>query len=104
MRIHNIRNFAYAPDSRYTPAYYDKTFDLRKLDSVWFIVEHFGDWKGPAHTFLSFGFGEQDYVAVSVEIRKEKGENYSPLKGLLKRYELTYVIGDERDLIKLRTN
>ena len=102
--IRNIRNFRYQSESNFAPAYYDKSFDLTQLRDVWFIVEHFGDWKGPAHTFLSFDFGNQGYVAVSVEIRKEKGESFSPLKGLFKRYEVMYVIGDENDLIKLRTN
>lgn len=101
--IRNVRNFTYRTTSDYTPAYYDKTFDLRKLESVWFFVEPFGKG-GAAHTFVSFGFGGNDFVAVSIEIRKEKGESFSPLKGLLRRYELMYVIGDERDLVKLRTN
>jgi hypothetical protein len=101
--IRNIRNFSYTAEDRYTPAYYDKVFDLRKLDSVWFIVEPFGQ-PGAAHTFVSFGFGEDDYVAISIEIRKEKGESFSAWKGLLRQYEIMYVIGDERDLIKLRTN
>ncbi len=101
--IHNIRNFDYRSADDYTPAYYDKTFDLRKLDSVWFVVEPFGTF-GAAHTFVSFGFGDADYVAISIEIRKEKGESFSPLKGLLRRYEIMYVVGDERDLIRLRTN
>ncbi len=101
--IHNIRNFSYISADRYVPAYYDKTFDLRKLDSVWFVVEPFGT-AGAAHTFVSFGFGDEDYVAISIEIRKEKGESFSPIGGLLRRYEIMYVIGDERDLIKLRSN
>jgi len=101
--IRNIRNFRYEAVDRYTPAYYDKTFDLRKLESAWFVVEPFGGG-GAAHTFLSFGFGGNDFVAISVEIRKEKGEMFSPLKGLLRQYEVMYVVGDERDLIKLRTN
>ncbi|MFL5571837.1 MAG: DUF4105 domain-containing protein, partial [Gemmatimonadaceae bacterium] len=101
--LRNIRNFRYTSTDRYTPAYYDKTFDLRQLDSVWFFVEPFGRM-GAAHTFVSFGFGDRDFVAVSIEIRKEKGESFSPLSGLLRRYELMYVIGDERDLVKLRTN
>jgi len=53
---------------------------------------------------MSFGFSGDDYLAVSVEIRKEKGEEFSPWKGLARQYELMYVIGDERDLIQLRTN
>jgi hypothetical protein len=101
--IRNIRNFTYETADRYTPAYYDKTFDLRKLDSAWFFVEPFGKG-GAAHTFVSFGFEDRDFVAISVEIRKEAGESFSPIRGLLRQFEIMYVIGDERDLVKLRTN
>ncbi|HRH26051.1 MAG TPA: DUF4105 domain-containing protein [Candidatus Paceibacterota bacterium] len=106
--IRNIRNFTYTSTTNYTPSYYDKTFDLSKIRSVDYIVEPFSDWEGSAHTFLTFGFGESEstaeYVSISVEIRKEQGESFSALKGLLKQYELMYVIADERDVIKLRTN
>lgn len=101
--IRNVRNFRYESVDRFKPAYYDKTFDLRHLDSAWFFVEPFGKG-GAAHTFVSFGFGGRDFVAISVEIRKEKGETFSPLKGLLRQYEVMYVVGDERDLVALRTN
>jgi hypothetical protein len=101
--IENIRNFSYKSTSEYVPRYETRTYDLGKLDAVWFIVERFGDAPAIAHTFLSFGFGGE-YVAISVEIRKELGETYSPLKGLLRQYELMYVIADERDVIGLRTN
>jgi len=101
--IHNIRNYHYTAEDRYTPAYYNKTFDLRKLDSAWFFVEPFGKM-GAAHTFVSFGFEDRDFVAISIEIRKEKGESFSALRGLLREYEVMYVVGDERDLVKLRTN
>ncbi|HEV7767069.1 MAG TPA: DUF4105 domain-containing protein [Thermoanaerobaculia bacterium] len=101
--VRNIRNFTYTTEDEYTPAYYDKAFDLRKLDSVWYIVEPFGT-VGAAHTFVSYGFGERDFLAISIEIRKEKGETFSPIRGLLREYEIMYVIGDERDLLKLRTN
>ena len=101
--VRNVRNFDYTSVDRYTPAYYDKTFDLRRLDSAWFFVEPFGKG-GAAHTFVSFGFGDRDFLSISVEIRKEKGESFSVLKGILRQYEVMYVVGDERDLVKLRTN
>ncbi len=101
--IRDVRNFEYETEDRYAPAYYDKTYDLRELDSAWFFVEPFGKG-GAAHTFVSFGFADRDFVSISVEIRKEKGESFSPLKGLMREYELMYVVGDERDLVKLRTN
>ena len=103
--ITNIRNINYRTTSDYDVRYYDKTFDLNKLESLWYMVEPFsGHGGGAAHTLLSFGFEGGDYVAISVEIRKEKGESFSPLKGLLRQYELVYVIADERDVIKLRSN
>ncbi len=102
--IHNIRNFSYASTTSYTPNYYDKTFDITKLKNVWYVVEPFSGIPGSAHTFLSFEFENDQFVSISVEIRKEKGESYSPIKGLFNTYELMYVIADERDVIKLRSN
>jgi len=102
--IHNVRNFTYASTTSYTPAYYEKTYDLNRITSVDYIVSPFSEWEGSAHTFLSFGFEGGTYVSISIEIRKEKGESFSALKGLFKQYEIMYVVGDERDLVKLRTN
>lgn len=99
--IKNIRDFSYRSTSDYTPEYYDQTFNLRDLTRVWYIVEPFGSI-GAAHTFVSFEFGVGDFVAVSIEIRKEKGESFSPWKGVLRQYELAYVIASERDAIGLR--
>lgn len=101
--IEGVRNFAYRTADDYAPHLESRTYDLGKLDSMWFVVERFGDAPAIAHTFLSFGFGDE-FVAISVEIRKERGETYSPVKGLLRQYELMYVIADERDVIGLRTN
>lgn len=103
VHLYNIRNFTYITPNTYLISHYNKTYDLNKLDSVWYIVEPFSKWQGAAHTFLSFGFGNE-YVAISAEIRKTEGEKFSPFKGLFRQYELMYVIGDEQDLIKLRSN
>jgi len=60
---------------------------------------------GPAiaHLFLSSGFGD-DRLAVSIEARKERGEGYSSAKGFFRQYELYYVVADERDVVRVRTN
>lgn len=102
--IKNVRNFEYGSEHEYTPRYYTKTYDVSTIKSVDYIVEPFGDFSGAAHTFLSFGFEGGDYVSISVEIRKKKGQIFSPLKSLFKQYELMYVVADEQDVIKLRTN
>jgi hypothetical protein len=101
--LRNVRNFEYRSVDDYVPRYETRSYDLSQLDSMWFVVERLGEKPGIAHTLVSFGFGGE-YVAVSVEIRKERGESYSVLKGLLRQYELMYVIADERDVIGLRTN
>lgn len=101
--MHNIRNFDYRSETDYTPAYYDKRFDVSKLTGVDIIAVY---WMGPAvaHIFVSFEFAGSDHLAVSIETRKEKGEEYSTLKGFFRQYELYYVVADERDVIRLRTN
>ena len=101
--VHNIRNCDYRSETDYTCRYYDRTFDLRKLASVEMFLVHWGSpWI--AHPIMSFGFGDDGYLAISIETRKEKGEEYSAVKGFFRQYELTYVVADERDVIRLRTN
>ncbi len=102
--VHNIRNFTYATTTEYVKGYYDKTFNLKDIRHVWYVVEPFSGIPGSAHTFLSFEFADNQFVSVSVEIRKEKGESFHPVKGLLNQYELMYVVADERDVVKLRSN
>jgi hypothetical protein len=100
--LHNVRNFTYRSATDFTPQYADKTVDLRQLETVDLIASY---WAGDAiaHLLVSFGFGETDFVAVSIETRKERTEDYSSLKGFFKQYELIYVVADERDVIRLRT-
>ncbi len=107
--IRNIRNFRYRSSSDYDIDYYDRTYTLSGLHSVDFFVEPFSV-PGPmnfigglAHTFVSFGF-PQDYLTVSIEIRREKGQRYHPIKGLFRAYEIIYVFASERDVVSLRTN
>ncbi|TFG98415.1 MAG: DUF4105 domain-containing protein [Myxococcales bacterium] len=100
--VHNIRNFDYRSETDFTPAYYDRTVDLRKLDRLDLISVY---WMGPAiaHVMLSFGFGE-DHLAISIEVRKEESEPYSSVAGFFRQYEIVYIVSDERDVIRLRTN
>jgi hypothetical protein len=101
--IHNVRNFSYRSETDYQPVYETRTYDLSKLESVDLFTVY---WMGPAiaHTIISFGFAGDDYLAVSIEARKEEGEGYSSIKGFFRQYELIYIVADERDVIGLRTN
>jgi hypothetical protein len=101
--IHNIRNCDYRTDTDYTAAYYDKTFDLSKLQGADLFICFWGPTL-IAHTIMSFDFDDGQYLCISIETRKEKGEDYSAVKGFFKQFELIYIVADERDLIRLRTN
>jgi hypothetical protein len=100
--IWGVRNFEYRSKSDFTPRWEDRTYDLRKLDSVDVIAVYWAG-KAVAHLMVSFGFQDQDYVAVSIETRKERDASYSTLAGFFRRFELYYVVADERDVIRVRT-
>jgi hypothetical protein len=101
--LHDVRNFDYRTETDFTPRYEERTYDLRRLDSMDLVASY---WMGEAiaHVMLSFGFAGEDFVAVSIETRRERTEGYSTVAGFFKQYELFYVVADERDLIRLRTN
>jgi len=106
--VNHFRNCVYRSETDYDTAFETKQFPLNEIESVWLIVQKFTSAEGPAHVFLSFGLKPNqidapEYFSISVEIRREQGEIYSPLKGLYRNYEVTHVIGDERDLIGVRT-
>jgi hypothetical protein len=101
--IHNIRNCDYRTETDFICSYYDKSFDLTKLKNVDFFLVYWGSPK-IAHTMMSFDFEGQGSVCISIETRKEKGEDYSTVKGFFRQYEIIYVVADERDLVRLRTN
>ena len=103
-RIHisGYRNFEYRSVDEFTPRYEERELQLSKLKSLDFYVSY---WQpGPvAHTFVSFGFEDADPVVVSIETRPEVGEGFDPLASLFKKFELIYVVGDERDIVGVRT-
>jgi hypothetical protein len=103
IHVENIRNNTYRSTTDFDVRHYDATYNLSEIQGVWFMVEPFAGW-GAAHTLVSFEFPDHRYLAISVEIRKEQGESFSAVKGLFRQYELMYVVADEEDVIKLRSN
>lgn len=101
--LHNYRNFEWRSETDFTPRRETRTFPLSALQHVDFIMVY---WSSPhiCHTMVSFDFGAHGQVCISVEARREVHERYSPLAGAFRHFELTYEIGDERDLLRLRTN
>jgi hypothetical protein len=101
--LSNVRNFEYRSKTDFTPRYEDRSVDLSRLRSVDLFISHWGS-EAVAHTFVSFNFDDALPVCISIEARLEQGEVYSPLASCFKQAELIYLIGDERDLVGVRTN
>lgn len=101
--IHNFRNCDYRTEGDYTPHWETRTYNLSKLRGVDLFLIYWGSpWI--AHTIVSFDFGDQGHVAMSIETRKEIGKAYSSVRGFFRYYELIYTISDERDVVRLRSN
>jgi hypothetical protein len=101
--LRNVRVVGWRTASDYDLRWEERAYDLSGLRTVDFLVSPFAMRGAMAHTFLSFGFADGEYVAVSVEARKEQGETYSPAQGFFRHYETIFAIGDETDVIGLRT-
>ena len=104
VHLHNIRNCRYLTEQDYLVEYYNRSFNLNDVQSVDFVVVPFDTAPALAHTMFSFGLKDGTQLAVSVETRKERGERYNAALGFFRQYELAYIVGDERDLIQLRSN
>ncbi|MDX1947160.1 MAG: DUF4105 domain-containing protein [Pirellulaceae bacterium] len=101
--VHNVRNAQWVSYRDCLVDYYDQTYDLNRLVGVDFVQIPFNENRAIAHTLLSFAFDDGQHLGISIEVRLEKGESYSPAIGLFNQYELMYVVADERDLLPVRT-
>jgi hypothetical protein len=104
VRITGVRNFEYRSRDDFTVRYEEREVSLSHLNSLDFYVSYFWSEAPVAHTFVSFGFDNAPPVSISIETRREIGEGFAPLPSLFKQFELIYVIGDERDIVRVRTN
>lgn len=103
VRLHNVRNFHYRTETDFDARWEDRTVKISDLKGVDLFVSHWGSpWI--AHALVSFDFGQGDYLTASVEARKEVGESYSAVWGFFRKYERIFILADERDVIRLRTN
>jgi hypothetical protein len=103
LRVHNVRNFDYRSGMEYTPLYEDRDYDLSKLRGLDLFMSYWGS-PAIAHTIVSWDFGDALRLAISIETRKRKGQEYSAIQGFFRQYEIIYVAADERDVVRLRTN
>ena len=103
VRITGVRNFDYRSRNDFTVGWEERELLLSHLIALDFYVSYFTE--GPVgHTFLSFIFDNAPPLSISIETRPEVGEGFAPIASLFKQFELIYVVGDERDIVGVRTN
>lgn len=101
--IHNFRNCTYRTETDYTCQWETRSYNLANLRGADIFITWWGSpWI--AHPIVSFDFGDQGHVAMSIETRDVVGQSYSAIRGFFRQYMLTYIASDERDVIRLRTN
>ena len=102
--IRNVRDFNWRSTRDFDERWIDVKINLNKMSKIWFVLEYFDPSKRQmAHTIMSFETEDGERIACSIEVRREEGERYHPLKGLFRQYELIYVWATERDVIGVRT-
>lgn len=96
--VSNFRQWRYALSDPIDFTYSTKTFDPNNISKVYFLIEPFDKFAGIAHTYFLFNFKDGTNAAVSVEARREKGEDFSAFWGLFNKFELIYIWGDDEDI------
>lgn len=106
VRMEGIRSWRYSRDSVLSKDYFDARYDPSDVTGLWLYEQEIGLGGLIAHTFLVFefdpGYGPNRWLGLSVETRREAGETYSVLRGMLRDFELTHVWATEEDLVTRR--
>jgi len=101
--VFNLRNFTYRAENDFDENWETRSLDLDQLVGADLFLNFWGP-EHIAHTIASWRFSDGSHIAVSIETRKEIHEEYSAIRGFFRQFEVYYVVADERDLIKLRTD
>lgn len=101
--FYNVRNCDYRTATDYTPHWETRTVRLSQITGIDLAIDYWGSpWI--AHPIVSFQFADAPPLCFSIETRKTVGQSYSTIGGLYRQYTLIYLVSDERDVIRLRTN
>ena len=101
--LRNVRDFRWRTTRDFDERWTDWTFRPSEVTAIWLVLEYFDPKRKPiAHTLMSFEFEDGRRLACSIEVRREVGETYHPIKGMLRQYELLYVWATESDSIGVR--
>ncbi|HSG08758.1 MAG TPA: DUF4105 domain-containing protein [Longimicrobiales bacterium] len=104
--LRNVRDWRYVRDSVVSKTYHDASFDPSDIVGVWMYEQKLDGVGLIAHTFLVFEFperyGPDRYLGLSVETRRELGEEYSLVGGTFRAFEVTHIWATEQDLVTRR--
>lgn len=78
------------------------SYDFDQLRAVWFMLEPQPGSQLAAHTLLLFEFEGDRLLGLTIEARREQGEEYSALRGQFNAFELIYIWATARDLLVRR--
>jgi hypothetical protein len=103
LTVTNLRHFRWRTEDDYDQRWETRVYDLSAISGADIVLTY---WSGEAiaHLMISFTFSNSVPLTVSIEVRREKGEEWSALAGFFRSYEMAYVAADERDIIGLRTH
>jgi uncharacterized protein DUF4105 len=101
--VHNVRNCDYRTERDYDVHWETRILHLSQLNGMDLSIDYWGSpWM--AHPVVSFRFPDALPLCFSIETRKAIGQTYSAVGGLYRQYTLIYIVADERDSIRVRTN
>jgi len=102
IQVDNVRDWRYTKGEVVSKDFYKETFDVSKIEKVYFLLNPFGKWEGVGHTFFLFEMSDGKTISISVEARRAQGVDYGAVKGLFNNYEMWYTWGSAADLFSRR--
>jgi hypothetical protein len=103
LAMYNVRSFDYKSETLFYQHWETRNYNLKNLQGMDIFLSY---WASDhiAHIILSWDFGEDGHLPISIETRKDLTQEYSSIKGFFKQFEICYIAADEKDIIRLRTN